>query len=298
MPTIRYRSNAGRARVRLLSTPTQEGDTMSTTVAGTKFSDKLGALLVHALDHGFRIENDTRGKKGATHVLILAPDRTVAPITVSERGARFNKAHYENIRRDLYRAGLPPLPEDEARVSTADAAVQSIVEATEDDSLVYGDQNAAEAAAAAAGGEAVALSDLDFSGENGAFAYGKLVYIIGQQGGIDRDEAAAIGKVAELLMAFFGEKGTTALESRIRGEVAAEVTGRLQREVNDALAMASEAEATAERATKALAAAEARETKAREDCKAALARATAAEAKAADLEKAIAPLRTLLNASA
>lgn len=299
MPRIRHSASA-RPRARLISTPnTTYGDLMPTsTVHGIRFSDALASLLEHAEAHGFRVEPDTRGKGKPSGLVVYPADKAHSMITVNERGAKFNRAHYENLRRQLYAAGLPPLPADAPATAASEEHVV--------DDRIFGSAEAAAAAAAAAGGNARVLdlgaaldgeADLsEYLGENNEHAPAFMANIIGSLSlaiGQSPETGSLVAGLVDVAMRWSADNTGAELDRRI-ADASAQVSARFSKELEEALAMASKQEATALRAQKALEAAEARETKAREDCRAALRRAEAAEAKAAEAEAVLAPLRALL----
>lgn len=247
---------------------------MSTSIEGVRFSDQLGALLAHAHAHGFRIEPDTRGKRGGggTTLVCYPPDKDQPPITVNERGAKFNKPHYENIRRDFYRAGLPPLPGDTKPVPAdvpapdeTDGVTVLHVHNTSDLDRVLADPDKRTDAVA---GMTAAL-----------FARSPVLEPVAELAGGIVNEIATWGAVM--------------MEAVVTESLAA-ARAELSREVEEALRMASDWEATATRTQNALDKAVEREDRARSDCKDALRRAEAAEAKVAELEAVLTPLRALL----
>jgi hypothetical protein len=268
---------------------------MSATIAGVKFSDQLAALLDHAQASGFRIEADTR-KGRPPGVMIYAPDKDVPPFSVQEERAKFNPSHYDNIRRQLYRSGCPLLPGDKRD--------EEIIESTP---VILADSKEEALAKAPPGAVATELpggigivddsgGDLrkTLSGEHGPAFIAQVV--LGLTAGMGAGEAeqhlvAAITKTAAQWVQEFSVDAINIATKKAAEEIRRQMSG----EVNEALRMASEHEATASRAMKALERAEASEAQARADCKAALARAEAAEKKAADLEAAIRPLRNLLG---
>ena len=276
MPRIRNTSNTGRPRARLISTPsttTLEGPHMTATVSGIKFSDQLAALLDHAVAHGFRIEARTKGR--GDEVVVLAPDTDIRPITISEKGARFNKAHYDNIRRDLTKAGMPPLPGDTAR-PTAAAKTAATKPHTHDHHTKATDQGLTELLAPGQPDRGDILagivrglfsrsSDLDMFGD----LAGSLIYgLVLNADALNEVMAEAVGEAALAANA---------------------------RDVDEALALAAAAEKELGQLRSAVDKADAKEAAARADCAAALERARVAEAKAAELDAAISPLRALLG---
>lgn len=284
MPRLRY-SASTRPRARLISTPyahdptdpTAEGAPVATTtVHGVKYSDHLAALLLHAEANGFRIEFGGRPRGSGASLIAYAPDKTVPPITVSERGAKFNKPHYENLRRQFYAAGCPPLPADDR--TTTDPEEPTMAKKTTHPTPVnhtFRSETELLAAVNGEGGpEALAgiMAGMFAKAEMGPFAElgGAVVYAVSAWA---RDHKEGLLSAAQ-----------------------AHARAAMQAEIDEALAMASDAEATVARLNKAVEAAEARETQAREDCGAALERARDAEARAAEAEAAIAPLRAFLTA--
>lgn len=265
----------------------------TTTVAGMKFSDTLAALLDHALAYGFRIEPDTRGRgKLANSCIVYPADRDQSPINISERGAKYNRAHYENIRRQLYRAGLDPLPADQPShglgVIAAETAEEAQALAGPDAALL---EVGEDVTVSSADGRAMTL---DLKGDNASHIVGTLVAGFARQMGLGNAEAAlAAGVVDEILTWSRTYSPDRVAESaeRIRAELEAEYRG----DIKTALDLAAQHEATAARLTKDIEKADAREKKAREDCAAALRRAEEAEATAARLEAALAPLRAVLG---
>lgn len=280
MARIRHSANSGRHRARLISTPhTPEGTPpMTTTIEGVKFSDQLGALLDHATAHGFRVESATNGKRAGT-VTLYAPDKDVAPIAVNERGAKFNRAHYENIRRDLYRAGCPPLPADAKNDPAAHDAEPPAAAAADDAIDVIHIHNTA------------ALDRML------ADPAKRVDVIAGMTASLLNRADAPLSVVAALTAGLVTEVATwaEAVLPEITKQCLADARLELGREVDEALRMASEWEATATRAQAALDKATEREDRARRDCGEAIARAKAAETEATELRNALAPLRALLG---
>lgn len=283
MTAIRHTTNAGRARARLLSTPTGRDD-MSTTIAGVKFSDQLAALLDHAIANGFRVEPDTRPKGARGNVVIYAPDKDVSPITISEKGAKYNRAHYENIRRELYRAGLPPLPAD-----LANGTHGVVIAGTKEEALA---QAPAGSAVLELGSDDVGalLSDP----ESGPGFLDNLLTTLAKAGGLGSAEADLVGTVSAITYAWAQKYSPDRIAEGV-ATIGAAREADLRSQIDETLAMAAEAEKRVEAAERAVAKADEREKKAREDCAAALRRAEAAEARARELEAAIAPLRNLLT---
>lgn len=295
MTSVRHTSNAARNRVRLISTPTERHD-MSTTVAGVKFSDTLAALLDHAIAHGFRIEEDTRGKAKANAVVVYPPNKTLSPIAVSERSARFNKAHYENVRRELYHAGCPPLPADEPKtktdlpgVITANSAAEALAQLPEGSRVV-------EVGVLDGIGDDADLDAKLRDPEEGPKFIASVVDGLVSRAGIGAAESDLMGLLVYASMSwaqkFSPDRIATATEN-----AHAAMEARFKKELDEALDLAARYEKQAVAADRAADRAIKKEEKAREDCAAALRRAEKAEAEARRLEAAIAPLRAVLGGS-
>lgn len=276
MVRIRHSASA-RPAARLISTPATtypdpEGSTMTTSISGVKFSDQLAALLDHAIAHGFRAEPDLRGKgRNPSGVVLYAPDKDVSPITVAERGAKLNKAHFENMRRQIYAAGCPPMAADPGRtipVNTGDVVEHVHIHSLPELDSRLKDANDEDRAQLLAG-----LVD----GLFGRAGYGEPMSMM----------AGAVSGALALVI--------PDVLTRLADSAATSSTAFFQKEVEEALAMAAEAERRATAAEAALAKADERTATARADCGAALERARVAEAKAAELEAAVAPLRALLG---
>jgi hypothetical protein len=294
MTAIRHTSNAGRARARLISTPTERHD-MSTTVAGVKFSDTLAALLDHAIAHGFRVEEDTRGKSNkANAVVVYPPDKTLSPISVSERGARFNKAHYENVRRELYHAGCPPLPADAPRqipgLITANSAAEALAQLPEGTHVV-------ELGALTQDGplpsEIEALLD---DPEEAPKFIATVVESLVSRAGVGAAEADLLGLLTFATMSWSQKFSPDRINEAAAKAVSVAEAG-FKKDIDEALALAAGFEKQAAASDRDAERALAREQKARDDCAAALRRAETAEAEARRLEAAIAPLRAVLGGS-
>lgn len=256
----------------------------TTTVQGMKYSDQLAALLEHAIANGWRVEPNPREKPNGA--LCYSPDKSQNVIRLSEKGAKFNRAHYENIRREFYRAGLPPLPGDAGpiRVATADAAEdidlepgQSITDLRE----VF--------AALADPARGNSLVDMCADPATAPSVIGVLVEGLAGQF-VNHTHASFAGSLTSTVL-----RHLHAYSEEAVSRAAAQVEQAMRKEVDDALAMAAEAERRADAEERASLRAAEREGKARQDCAAALRRAEEAEAKAARLEAAIAPLRGLLT---
>lgn len=250
---------------------------MATSIEGVRFSDELGALLAHAHAHGFRIEADTRGKRAAG-VILYAPDKTIPPITVTERGAKLNRAHYENIRRDIYRAGCPPLPTDTKTEPTTEEtpmpprAKKSVINLPET-VHVHNETDLVRA-----------LADPETRADVVATMTGNL---FAKDPNLQPFSSLAASVVYAVSLFASDEDNDFASAAR----------AALQTEIDDALKMAAEAEAKAARLQTQLDRLEKSEAKARQDCADALRRAEAAEAEAGELSRALAPLRALLGKS-
>lgn len=264
MTRIRH-SASDRPRARLISTPhgTYEGtDHMTTTIGGVRFSDQLAALLDHAIAHGFRIEPDLRGKR-AGGLIAYPPDKTQSQINVSERGAKFNRAHYENLRRQFYAAGLEPLPTDQTTTQEEDPMTLHIHDSKSLTAALANPENRAETV----GAMTVNLFEKSPDLKPYSTLAGSLMYTLG---------------------IFINEGGV--------GDAASEqVRASMQKDLDEALAMASQHEATVVRLTAQLEKADLAEKAARADCAAALDRAKTAEAEATELRSALAPLRAILG---
>lgn len=287
MPRLRYSANT-RPRVRLLSTPTREEPDMSTTFAGVKFSDQTAALIAEAVEAGFRVEADTRGKSPANKgVIIYPPDTNVSPITFNERGAKFNRAHTDNLRRELARAGLTSGDDAETKADNPAEPAPAVLTAPPKggkpaDGHEIHIRNFADVQTA------LGSDDLEVVASTvAALVRGPLNHAPSDSPlPLFSDLLGAIGYAVAI-------EADTIMKTVI-GVVTERVRRDLATEVNEALGMASAAEAEAERLRKALAKAEASEAQARTDCGAALRRAEEAEGKARELEAAIAPLRAIL----
>lgn len=283
---------------------------MTATIAGVRFSDQLAALLDHAEANGFRIEAETRkGRFGG--VVVYAPDKTVAPISVQEEKAKFNPAHYDNIRRAIYRAGCPVLPGDKRAADETDDADTTDSAAAAFERLpgvVLANSREEALAAAPEGATVIELGGIGMVADDGSDMarilhdedlgpkfVAEVVLGLMKQTGAGDAEAALTAMVTKTVAAWVTTFSTKAMEEAV-AKAATEIRRGYEKEINEALRMASEHEATAKRATKALEAAEAREAKARADCGEAIARAKVAEAKASELEAALRPLRAVLNA--
>jgi len=263
------------------------------TVVGVVFSDELAAVVDHAAaQDGWRVEPDTRAKRGTNAVVIYPADKDHGPINVSERGAKFNRAHYSNLRRQLAHAGLPPLPAETGAVidahSLADAKAQL-----------------------PPGAKAVNLRELmlNLAGDNedefitatddpeilprimGTICHGMLV-----RHGVH--DALALDAGGAITFAMKTAITAHQLQSIDIDAVIAAAVREKDAEVDQALAMAQEADARYERANNATVKAEEKEQKARDDCRAALAEAREQKARADELEAALAPLRSLLGKGA
>jgi hypothetical protein len=255
---------------------------MTATISGVKLSDQLAALVDHAQAHGFRVEADTRPKRSGG-LIAYPPNKEIPPLSFSEKGARFNRSHYENLRREFYRAGCPPLPGEIAGQRVIGAGYE-----TEED---------AKRAHEEAGHVAVSIDSLGTDladAESGTDVLGAIIMGLMSSAQVGDAEARLVSSVAELTYSWVQRFGTDRM-AEAEERAAKQVTAALQKEVNDALALASDAEARAVAADRAVDKAKAAEKKARDDCGAALRRAEAAEAKARELEAAIAPLRALLG---
>lgn len=292
MPRITHTANAERAPARLVSTPHGASYMSSTTrtVVGVVFSDQLAAVVDHAAaQEGWRVEADTRAKRGTNAVVIYPADKDQGPINVSERGAKFNKPHYENLRRQLAHAGLPPLPAETKAVIDAHSLEEAQTQLPPGSRAV----NLREL-----------LLDLANDDENdfitssmdpeilprmmGTLAHGMLTRF-GVHDAIALDAGGAI--------TFAVKTAITAHQLQsidIDAVVAAAVKAK-EGEVNDALAMAQAERDKYDRANRATLKAEEKEAQARRDCAAALADARAQKARADELEAALAPLRNLLG---
>lgn len=273
---------------------------MSTTnIAGVKFSDTLAALLDHASANGWRVEKDTRGRT-AKGVLVYPPDTTIPPITVEERGAKFNPGHYSNLRSQMYRAGLPPLPGDGPAlldaigVATPPPDERIVVAASETEALRGLPKGTVPMEIMPGVGFARTpeleriLTDADVAPR----FVGNMTEGLARQAGVGQMEADLIGALVQMATDWALMNGSDRLAEtaqRVRDELAVEYEGQIR----DALAMVEEAEANAARAEKRAEKAEAREAQARKDCGEALDRARAAEARAHELDAAIAPMRAL-----
>jgi len=276
---VRIRHSASdRPRARLISTPRTEGTDMTTTIEGIKFSDQLAALVTHAMTHDFRAELDTRGKGGG--ILLYPPDKEQPVITINERSAKFNKAHYENLRRQLYAAGCPPLPDQQQQPKRATGRRP----ANTHEEMAIANEHAVHIHNA--GDLAKVLADPEVRAHTmGAMVTDlftkadQYIPVAGLAGGL----AYALSVWADDAMDQFIELASQAAKDT------------LQADLDEALRMAAQHEATAVRLTGQLEKAEERETKAREDCATALRRAEVAEAKAAEAEAALAPLRAFLE---
>lgn len=282
MPRIRHSASV-RPRVRLISTPgttypDTEGHSMTTTIAGVKFSDQLGALLDHAQAHGFRIEQDTRAKQ-KNGIIIYAPDKDVPPMNVSEVRSKLNPAHYDNIRRQLYRAGCPVLPGDKRDDTTEEIPVSKSTprkpEGIEKPVVHLHNQKDLEAALNKDETRADTLAGVIA----GLFERAGLASYEGLAGGLIYTAAAWADEF----------RADIAMQA---AELAHQAT---RSEIDDALKLAADAEAEAGRLRTQLERVTKSEEAARADCGAALERARVAEAKAAELEAAIAPLRAILK---
>jgi hypothetical protein len=264
----------------------------TTTVSGIKFSDQTAALLDHAASEGWRIEPDSRGRGKPNTVIAYPADKTQQPITVSERCAKYNRAHYENLRRECYRAGLSPLPADASPAPTG---------------VVDGDSLEDVQSRLPAGAKSVSLPDLirsladgtdsdfiDFidsidSPERAPAAIGALVHGLLHRLGVSIPAADAAAMNVTMAV-------NLALATRVDVDaIVGAATARLETEVSEALAMAQNAEEKYDRANRAAAKAAEKEAAARRDCGEALAQARAEKARADELEAALAPLRTLLG---
>jgi hypothetical protein len=288
MPRIRHSASV-RPRVRLISTPgttypDTEGHSMTTTIAGVKFSDQLGALLDHAISHGFRIEADTRGKQKGPAVVAYAPDKEISPITISEVRSKLNPAHYDNIRRQLYRAGCPPLPGDERPT-------------TEEETDMSKTTTARKTATATKGTEKPIVhlhnqKDLEAALANDETRADTLAGVIAglfDRAGLGSYDGLAGGMVYTIAMWADEFRADLAMKA---AELAYEET---RSEIDQALKLAADAEAEAARLRTQLDRVTASEEAARRDCGAALERAKTAEAEATELRSALAPLRALLG---
>lgn len=279
MPRLRH-SRSDRPRVRLLSTPGTthlEGPLRmaSTTVAEMKFSPQTAELLIHAMQHGFRIEPDTRGRSKVNAVIAYPPDKNLPPISINERGAKFNKAHYENLRRDLARAGMPPLDTDQPTPTpAATPAAKETPEMPATDRVLHL-HNARELDAALTGSE---RSEAIAGMVNGLFERADLGPMAGIAAGIIYTLAANYDEVRDDM-------------ARIAAERA---VAHLGEEVNAATELAAAAEEKAGRLETALAKADAKNEKLTADLRAALERAKTAEATLAENEAVLGPLRALL----
>lgn len=259
----------------------------TTTIVGIKFSDQLAALLDHAQAHGFRVEPAKGTKPNA--VVVYAPDKDIAPINVSERAAKFNKAHYENVKRQLYRAGLEPLPADQPDRIVAGTDRDEVAAASPEGSAIINLTNGFTASSPS--GEVI---ELDLTGEAGPKLAHHLINGLAVQMGLGKAEQMLASDLVETVLSWaitFAPARIEASAEGLRAEIEAEYRG----EIKAALELAAENEARALRAEKATEKADAAAKKAREDCGAALARAKEAEANAARLEAAIAPLRAVLG---
>lgn len=264
---------------------------MSTTIAGVRFSDTLAALLDHAAASGFRIEKDTRGRT-SKGVLLFSPDTDVPPLTVEERGAKFNRAHYENLRRELYRAGCPPLPgdapddDDEVAVAVASEAeaMRGMPEGTVPMELMPGVGFArTPQLEAILGNPDVAPRFIADMTEG-----------LTKQAGLGTAEASLIGALVQVTT----DWAMMNSHDRIAGHVEslrAELTGTYEQQIADALTMAEEAETRAVQAENACEKAKAEGARTGKMLTEALARADKAEADAKRLEQALAPLRAILS---
>lgn len=242
---------------------------MSNVIEGVKFSDQLAALLGHARANGFRIEAATaKGRAASGAVTVYPADKTHPPITVTEIKGKFNRSHYENVRRDLYRAGCPPLPAD-ARTAADEVKVEHIHNASQLTARLRADQpDRPDIIAGIVGG-----------------VFGQAEGYVGKFDSLAASIAYAVATAAEEL----GSELTA---------LAADSSATLfQSELDEALALAAAAETRADNLQKELDRADARAEQAVTDCRAALRRAEAAEARAAEAEAAMAPLRAYLSAA-
>lgn len=284
MPRLR-RSASQRPRVRLLSTPgttypDHEGTSVSSTICGVKFSDQTAALLDHAAHQpGWRAEaQHRRNASKPTGVVLYSPDKTISPIAVYEEKARFNPAHYDNVRRMLYRAGLPPLPGDEARAQTTDPA-----DTTEDTAPMP--KTAANPFVSPAANEQVitvnGLRQLVERGSKGDVADALTGVVEGMflSAGA-HDDTAALASILVYSLKLWDDERT---KDPARSD-----------EVDQAMALAAEAEARANRLEKAVEKADEKTAQAIADLRSWKDRAEAAEASAAAAEAAMAPLRAFL----
>jgi hypothetical protein len=298
MTRVRHSANPQRPAARLLSTPTTEESFMATTtIEGVRFSDTLAALLDHAAAQtGWRVERDTRGRN-AKGVLVYPADPAFGPFTVEERGAKFNRGHYDNLRRELYRAGLPPLPGDGPALLDALEAPEHVVMAPSKAAALKGMPKGTVAAEIMPGVGFARTPELDriFNDPDAAPKFvASMTEGLAVQAGVGKMEAdllAAIVQITTDWALINGKDRLAETAERVRAELAAEYDGQ----VRDALAMVEEAEARAERAEKALAKAEAAGSETGRMLTDALARAEAAEAEARRLNAALAPLRAVLS---
>lgn len=291
MPRIRHTAS-DRNRARLISTPhgTYEGiDPMTSTICGVKFSDQLAALLDHAASaDGWRIEaaNTSRGKTGS--VVVYPANKDHSPITVNERGAKFNKPHYENIRRDLYRAGLPPLPADMAKAQGVDIPP---------DAVTYGEIDLSHLGVSevieVAGPKGRDLEDVMKDSKEHAPLISAIVAGIMRPAGYGDTEIELAARMNALLINHlalqsdvFGAMATRALE---------EARTLMQKDVDEALALAAENERRANIEARNVERVTQERDKARADCGDALARARTAEARVTELEAVLAPLQAFMS---
>ncbi len=263
---------------------------MTATIAGVRFSDQMGALFTHALANGFRIEKDTRGKN-AKGLVIYPPDPNHGPITVDERGARFNRAHYENCRRDLYRAGLPPLPTDKSTPSTQEAAEAAV--------LADAPPGSRPLRLGGSGFGMVETPDITEHLDDptrapemiGAIAQGLATRI-----GIGVAESALVASLVQCVAEWSMTFGEDRL-SQLRTEIMDGLVADHKKEMAAMQALAEEAEAARVAADRDREKAEARGAETGRLLTEALAAKDTAEAEARRLNAAIAPLRALMSSA-
>lgn len=291
MPRISHTANAERTAARLVSTPHGASYMSSTTrtVVGVVFSDQLAAVVDHAAaQDGWRVEADTRAKRGTNAVVIYPADKDHGPINVQERGAKFNRAHYENMRRQLAHAGLPPLPAETKAVIEADTIEDARRQLPPGAKAV----NLREVLLDLANDEENDFVTSSMDPEilprlMGTLAHGMLDRY-GVHDAIALDAGGAVTFAVKTAITAHALSGSN-VDATIRAVVAEK-----EAEVNDALAMASEHEQRADREAAAAARASEKEAQARADCGAALEQARVQKERADRLAAALAPLRAAL----
>lgn len=254
----------------------------SRTIAGVRVSDPaMLELLEQAQEQGFRIEEASNGhglgKKQAGFV-VYPPDSTLPPIRFGVSEA--NKGHVANIRGDLRRAGFVDKP-----VSQADA-----LEALLEDFRGRTEGNQQRTV------ELVVAAYLRAGTGKNEDVVERASYVmagVAQETGLNEAERELLRGVT---LGFFAATTSHTYADAVALGAHAEIHAR--EDVQQAMALAEEAERERDAARKAAESADEKATAARKDCGEALARAKAAEAERDELKRVIEPLKAFLGSKA